>query len=118
MMHVLYLKGWHILKLHPWHRQERFDHHCAVVGSCVALKNHRFFVGMLFAGQAGCILMAAGASWRLHSRNFPRRAPPLLGAVLCLRAACLRVFPSALRTCDLLRTCTACKACVQQQPAE
>lgn len=72
------------------HWQERFDHHCAVVGSCVALNNHRFFVGMLFAGQAGCILMAAGASWRLHSRNFPRRAPPLLGTVPYQGPACLR----------------------------
>lgn len=54
--------------------QERFDHHCAVVGSCVGLNNHRFFTAMLFAGQAGCILLAAGASWRLNRRNFPRRA--------------------------------------------
>ena len=72
-----------------------------MVGSCVALKNHRFFVGMLFAGQAGCILMAAGASWRLHSRNFPRRAPVLLRMVPCLRAACLRACLEVLRICEL-----------------
>lgn len=84
-----------IVTLLSWHWQERFDHHCAVVGSCVALKTHRFFVGMLFAGQAGCILMAAGASWRLHCRNFPRRAPALLGQ----RAASAGCLPESLMRC-------------------
>ena len=42
-----------------------------VVGNCIALRNHRFFVALLFSGQAGCLLLTGGASWKLRQMGFP-----------------------------------------------
>ena len=42
-----------------------------VVGNCVAQNNHRFFVAMLIFGQVGCLLLTAGASWKLKHMGFP-----------------------------------------------
>ena len=45
---------------------------CAqVVGNCIALRNHRFFVALLFSGQVGCLLLTGGASWKLRQMGFP-----------------------------------------------
>ena len=42
-----------------------------VVGNCVAQNNHRFFVALLIFGQLGCLLLTAGASWKLKHMGFP-----------------------------------------------
>ena len=42
-----------------------------VVGNCVAQNNHRFFVALLISGQLGCLLLTAGASWKLKHMGFP-----------------------------------------------
>jgi hypothetical protein len=42
-----------------------------VVGNCIALRNHRFFVALLICGQAGALLLTGGASWKLKQLGFP-----------------------------------------------
>ena len=58
----------------------RFDHHCGVLGGCVGLKNHRFFIGYLmllvFHGAFGlasvclCIPVFVDAHWNPIGQSF------------------------------------------------
>ena len=46
--------------------QERFDHHCDVVGTCIAAGNQRFFIALLLLGQGAAALLLYGCVWRLQ----------------------------------------------------
>ena len=46
--------------------QERFDHHCDVVGTCIAAGNQRFFIALLLVGQGAAALLLYGCVWRLQ----------------------------------------------------
>lgn len=52
--------------VHALAAQEHWDHHCAVVGNCIAGANHRWFTAFLVSAQVGCALMLGGAVTRLQ----------------------------------------------------
>ena len=54
-------------------KQERYDHHCQLVASCVARKNHRFFAAFLLLLQAATVMLLVSVSKQLHS-SFARCA--------------------------------------------
>ena len=52
----------------------RMDHHCDLIGNCVAYKNHKYFVLYLLYTTIGC-LYSVGLQIRflVHCQQFPRR---------------------------------------------
>eukprot|EP00879_Flechtneria_rotunda_P019719 GHRR01020720.1.p1 GENE.GHRR01020720.1~~GHRR01020720.1.p1 ORF type:complete len:176 (+),score=40.19 GHRR01020720.1:770-1297(+) len=71
-MSMLYTQQRFVYLLHPGS-----DPDCSgVVGNCIAKNNHRFFAGFLLAAQAGCILLCAGAAWKLQQRGVFRWIGP------------------------------------------
>ena len=52
----------------------RFDHHCDVVGNCVAAGNHRWFILLLITGQAAAAIMLYGVVWRIRRLHAARCA--------------------------------------------
>lgn len=88
--------GWICMSL-----QERFDHHCDVVGTCIALGNHRFFAAMLLSAQAGCFILMFGGGWRLQKMDWPRHALdltpyPSLSQKFCCHLFCRVLLSSFL----------------------
>eukprot|EP00300_Choanocystis_sp_HF-7_P041902 c8681_g1_i2.p1 GENE.c8681_g1_i2~~c8681_g1_i2.p1 ORF type:complete len:162 (-),score=21.09 c8681_g1_i2:47-532(-) len=84
----------------------KFDHHCDVIGSCVAQRNHRFFVAFLLTCSLGCCLLCIGCvrllSQAAESTEMPHgsRAIPLafaavLGVVYGWTTAVLSCFGCA-----------------------